>query len=95
MKYTILLFLFFLCTDCKEKKTDAEIESKLGQTMNNYLNSQNKQNTTFKVKDVLFTEKKDDYYCEFKVNMKSTDKDTTGTMTAFISKDFKKVQRGQ
>jgi hypothetical protein len=49
------------------------------------------------VLEVVYFEDKADYICEFKVNMKEKHdnilKDTTGSMSATISKDFKTVTR--
>ena len=97
MKYFFILTLsFLLSAGCKEKKpTEAELEKKLMETMNNYLNKNPKGKTRFTVKDVLFDPRKGYYYCEFRVNMHDDTKDTTGTMTALISNDFTDIQRSQ
>jgi hypothetical protein len=97
MKYFfILIFSLLLSAGCKEKKaTEAELEKKLMQTMNDYLNKNSKGKTLFTVKEVLFDPRKGYYYCEFRVNMHDDTKDTTGTMTALISNDFADIQRSQ
>ncbi len=69
--------------------------------MDQYLNHQRKIDTSivkFKVVDVVFFEDKSVYiYRNFRVNMKTTQDDhvvdTTGAMSARISKDFRDVSR--
>jgi hypothetical protein len=97
MKYFFSLFFFLaLSAGCKEKKTsEAELENKLMKTMTDYLAKNANPGVAVNVKDVLFYDKKDYYYCEFRVNMHSVNKDTTGTMVAIISHDFSKVERSQ
>ena len=65
-----------------------------------YLNNQPKIDTArvkFNVLEVAYFEEKARFVCEFKVSMKEKTmnqiKDTTGTMIANISKDFKTVSR--
>ncbi len=50
-------------------------------------------NVKYRVQDVVYYEDKDQYTCDFKVHMKAKLFDTTGIMKAYISKDFKKVNR--
>ena len=96
MKYFFSLFFFLAISGgCKEKKlTEAELENRLMKTMTDYLSKNANPGVAVNVKDVLFYNKKD-YYCEFRVNMRSVKKDTTGTMVAIISHDFSKVERSQ
>lgn len=68
--------------------------------MDLYLNHQPRIDTSrvkFNVLYVAFFEDKTFYLCNFKVNMKEKRVnqifDTTGTMSARISKDFKNVSR--
>ena len=50
-------------------------------------------NVKYRVEDVIYYEDKDKYKCDFKVRMKGKLFDTTGIMKAYVSKDFKKVNR--
>jgi len=97
MKYLFSLILFTaIITSCKNKKSSGdETENKLMQTMKDYLDQNAKLGVVATVKDVLYDERTKYYYCEFHVNMHSANKDTTGTMVALISKDFKTVERSQ
>jgi hypothetical protein len=83
-----------------KKDSRKETEENLMTTMGLYLNHQAKIDTSrvkFQVLEVAFFEGKMGYICNFKVNMKqkmdSMIKDTTGSMSANISKDFKTVSR--
>ncbi|GGA92218.1 hypothetical protein GCM10011511_14500 [Puia dinghuensis] len=49
--------------------------------------------TQFNVEEVVYFEDKDFFDCEFKVRMRTNEKDTTGEMAATISKDFSQVTR--
>jgi len=97
MKYIfILLVLFALGTGCKRKVLSGpELQNKLIETMQAYLNSEAKPGAEFKVKDVNYYPEKatKSYDCEFHVDMKLNGKDTVGIMTATISNDFKRVER--
>ena len=96
MKIYLIMSLFLLTTGCIQKPSpEALVEIKLIKAMNDHLVETGKSGTAFSVKDVIYTEKNNEYYCEFRVNMKTNVQDTTGTMTAFISKDFKTVTRTQ
>lgn len=97
MKYILsLFFVLVLGTACQEKKySQAELEDKLKQTMKDYLVKTSNPGITVTVKEVIFYDEKNQFICEFKVNMRSATKDTTGTMSAIISSDFKKVERSQ
>jgi hypothetical protein len=64
-------------------------------TMKDYLDKDAKPGVLVTVREVTFDDRKDYYYCEFRVNMRSANKDTTGTMVALISNDFKTVERNQ
>jgi hypothetical protein len=97
MKYIfILVLLFAIGTGCKQKVLSGpELQNKLIETMQEYLNNETKPGAEFKVKDVNYYPEKatKSYDCEFRVNMRMNGKDTVGTMTASISNDFKKVER--
>ena len=97
MKYFFsLLLLLALGAGCKEKESpEAELENKLMKTMKDYLEKGAKPSVFVTVREVIFDARKDHYYCEFRVNMRSVNKDTTGTMVALISNDFKTVERSQ
>ena len=97
----IFLFLFivvFLFAACKPKMLSGkELESKLIETMNNYLDTTLKPGVHATVRDVAYfaEPEKKLYRCRFHVNMTYEKKDTTGIVTATISNDFKTVSRMQ
>lgn len=98
MKYIFipLALLFFIA--CKQKiLSGPELENKLIETMQGYLDTAHKQGVTFKVKDVAFyaKEKEKKYICNFHVAMHTDKTDTTGLMVAVIPNDFSKVDRTQ
>ena len=97
MKYIFTIALLFaIATSCKRKVLSGpELQNKLIETMQEYLNNEAKPGAEFKVKDVnYFPEKaKKSYDCEFHVDMRINGKDTVGIMAATISNDFKKVER--
>ncbi len=97
MKYFFsLVFLLALGAGCKEKQSsEARVEKKLKETMKDYLDQKPHPGVVFTVKDVIFYANKNHYNCEFRVNMHTDKKDTTGTMVAIISNDFSKVERSQ
>ncbi len=97
---TIAIFCMIFLFSCIKKQSRSELESNLKTAMELYLNHQATIDTArvkFKVLEVSFFEAKMGYICEFKVNMlektNSMIKDTTGIMTANVSKDFKEVSR--
>ena len=89
---TSLLVLF----SCKKKMSREELETQLKKAMYRGL-YQDINNDSSKVKfDVLsvnFYEDKDFYDCEFMVRLREPGRDTTGSMGATITKDFKKMNR--
>ena len=98
MKYLLcILLIVTTAAGCKETKSsgEAQLEKKLMQTMKEYLEVNARLGTVATVKDVLYDDRNKYYYCEFHVNLHSANKDTTGTMVALISKDFKTVERSQ
>jgi hypothetical protein len=97
MKYFFsLLLLLSLAVGCNNKPSaEAELENKLKKTMKEYLDGKAKLETVATVKDVIYDDRGKYYYCEFHVNLHNANKDTTGTMVAMISKDFKTVERSQ
>jgi hypothetical protein len=83
---------------CKQKiLSGPELEKKLIETMQNYLDKTAKPGVSFKVKDVVyFTDPlKKLYNCEFHVRMLQGSTDTIGIMTADIPNNFKEVKRKQ
>jgi hypothetical protein len=98
MKYLRILLLLTVFISCKQKVLSGpELEKKLVQTMQDYLDSTAKPGVVFRVKDIVYfpDKQKRQYNCEFHVNMRTQKSDTVGTMTANISNDFKKVKRIQ
>lgn len=97
MKYLLpLLFILLMSAGCKQKPlTEAQVENKLKKTMNDYLGKNGRTKVVFTVKNVIYYSDKEYYYCEFKVNMRDDNKDSTGTMTAIISSDFSTVESSQ
>lgn len=90
--------IFF--NSCIKKDSRKQTEENLKTAMELYLNHQRQIDTSrvkFKVQEVTFFEGKLGYICNFRVNMKerkdSMLTDTTGFMSANISKDFKDVSR--
>jgi len=91
---TILLF------SCLKKISKKDIEENLKAAMSMSLNHRPGIDTSrvkFYVTEVAYFEDKSAYLCQFKVDMKEKTndqiKDTTGFMSADISKDFKTVSR--
>lgn len=101
MKISSFIFLLgLLICSCKAKDPAAELETDLKNTMQTYLYSgvnNDSSNVTYHVQDVTYFNDnlKKRYVCEFKVHLhvKAKSFDTTGIMKAYISKDFKTVQR--
>ena len=105
MKNKILaLFIVFLCGiflfSCLKKDNKKQVEENLKTAMDLYLNHNPKVDTSrvkFKTLEVSYFEAKMGYICDFKVNMKdkrdSMILDTTGMMSANVSKDFRDVTR--
>lgn len=97
MKYFFaFVFFAFLFVSCKQKiLKGVELQNKLIETMQDFLDKQPHPGVEFKVKDVdFFTEvATKSYDCQFHVDMRSAQKDTVGAMMAIITNDFKKVDR--
>ena len=94
----LVLIISFLLVDgaCIKKSSKSDIERGLKAAMARSLNSGPGIDTSivkFTVLDVAYFEEKTTYACEFKVNMKTSKIDTTGMMSANISKDFEKILR--
>jgi hypothetical protein len=91
-----LAFLLTIAAGCKQKiLSGPELEKKLIETMQDYLDKTAKPGVSFKVKDVVyFTDSlKKQYNCEFHVQMHQGNTDTVGVMTADIPNNFKEVKR--
>ena len=97
MKYFFTFVLFIvIAAGCKRKVlSGVELQNKLVETMQDYLDKDAKPGVQFKVKDVTYfpVVKSKSYLCEFHVDMRTNNTDTVGTMKATISNDFKKVER--
>jgi hypothetical protein len=99
MKYFFsFILLLTIGTACKQKVLSGqELEDKLKETMTEHLHKTLPPGTVFMIKDIAYYPEKlkKVYICTFNVEVHTGNKDTTGTMTAFISNDFKKVDRTQ
>jgi hypothetical protein len=104
MKNSVFILITVLCSlflfSCFHKQSKNEVVENLKTAMNLYLNHQPRIDTSrvkFNVLEVTFFEGKLGYTCNFKVNMRekrgSILTDTTGFMSANVSKDFKDVSR--
>jgi hypothetical protein len=89
-----------LFSSCVKKMKKEDVQESLKSAMDLYLNHQPMIDTSgvkFSVLEVIYFEDKSNYICNFKVNMKGKRVnqlfDTTGAMSARISKDFKNVSR--
>ena len=98
--FALAILLAVAVTACRQRIiSGVELENKLKQTMQDYLNKTGKEGAVYKVEDVAFFADKEKrlYICEFHVNVKasSVHLDTTGIMKAEIPNDFRKVTRMQ
>ncbi|HEY2720968.1 MAG TPA: hypothetical protein VGI82_04555 [Chitinophagaceae bacterium] len=97
MKYFLTLILgVALFTACKPKiLSGAELQKKLIETMQSFLDKEPHPGVQFDVKDVTYYPEVaiKSYDCRFHVDMRSATKDTLGTMMAIITNDFKKIDR--
>jgi hypothetical protein len=104
--YKMIRFIFLtilsgiFCFSCVKKTSKRDTEESLKTAMGLYLNHGPRVDTSrikFNVLEVAFFEEKMFYVCNFRVNMKQKRDDrlidTTGSMSANISKDFKDVTR--
>ena len=90
------ILLFALGAGCKPKVLSGrELDNKLIETMDDYLNKTLQPGVTFEIKDVIYYPEVNSkmYDCQFHVNMHYNNKDTTGIVEATITNDFKKVSR--
>src|ERR1700730_11176618 len=104
IKLIRLVFAAILCgiifSSCVKKMSREDVQESLKAAMDLYLNHQPRIDTSrvkFRVTEVIYFEDKTNYLCNFKVNMREKRInqlfDTTGNMSARISKDFKNVSR--
>ena len=98
--FALSFILAVAVTACRQKIiSGVELENKLKQTMQEYLDKTGKEGAVYKVEDVAFFADKEKklYICEFHVNVKASavNLDTTGIMKADIPNDFSKVTRMQ
>ncbi len=86
------LFLFS-CVYNKKENTEESLKKAMTQFLYNSINNDSSR-VKYNVQDVTYFEEEIDYQCEFTVHVSVKGRsDTTGTMTAEISKDFKTVTR--
>ena len=81
---------------CKRALTRQEKEERLKKAMTTYLYQKINNDSThvkFRVESVTFFEENTLYDCEFNVHLIRDKHDTSGIMTATISKSFKTVKR--
>jgi|SRR6516162_4309116 hypothetical protein len=90
---TLILFL----GSCSRKLSHEQVEEKLKEAMKTFLHQQefryDTTKTEFTIDSVVYYEDKTFYECEFNVHLKKKNYDTSGVMTARISKDFLSVKR--
>jgi hypothetical protein len=93
--FTLLLFSSFIgCSDASLEYN--KVQGRLISSMQTYLYKEINNDSSkvkYHVQEVRFFEDKEFYECEFKVHMQTKSLDTTGFMTARISKDFNTVKR--
>ena len=97
MKYFFtFMVILAIGTGCKPKVLSGKaLEDKLISTMGDYLHKTLKPDINFTIKNVTYFTEVDKklYDCRFNVYMHSSTVDTTGTMWATITNDFKEVVR--
>ncbi len=93
---TLALFVFVFA--CKAKNPALEVPDDLKNAMQTYLYNgvnNDSSNVKYHVEKVNYYDDnyKKKYICEFTVHLKTKLFDTIGIMKAYVSKDFKKVER--
>jgi hypothetical protein len=94
--FSLLLLLLLSCNNNPKSSFDEKIASRLMTTMQKFLYEQVSNDSTkvkYHVNKVYYFETKQIYLCEFNVRVVSQKLDTTGVMTADISRDFLTVKR--
>jgi|SRR5215831_18707421 len=92
--YFIIFFLMLFA--CNANPSPDVLKEKLKSTMTSFLyKGKDSSQVKFRVEDVIYydDQRRNTYDCQFKVRMSEKGKDTVGTMFAFVSRDFKNVQR--
>ena len=97
MRKIIAILLIAACAfACRYQTPENEIKEHLKRKMTDLL-YQGKNNdssiTKYNILDVTYFSNPDNYFCKFKVHMHENNLDTTGIMTARISRDFSKINR--
>lgn len=98
MRQITAILLLCCALGCKHKSADTqkEIEQKLANAFTAFLYQgidNDSSRIKYNVTETIYFENPNDYVCEFKVHMRTTTTDTTGMMSARISKDMQKVFR--
>ncbi len=96
MKVIAIILLVFTFAACKRHVSKNYVEDRLKTTMKAFLTNKKGLDTTrtrFTVLSVVYFEDSTFYDCEFNVNLKEGNLDTTGVMSARISKDFVVLKR--
>ena len=96
--FFIVSIIILLSAGCKQKELSGkELEDKLKATMTEHLQKRLRPGTNFEIKNMTYypDKIKNCFICVFDVRVKSANSDTTGIMKAFISPDFKKVERAE
>src|SRR3982751_6745046 len=96
LRFLVLLGCLFALA-CKAKDPALKIQDDLKNAMQTYLYkgaNNDSSNVKYHVEQVIYFDDdiKKKYVCEFTVHLKTKLFDTTGTMKAYISRDFKKVE---
>jgi|SRR5882724_10337733 len=97
-KSVIFILAIFSIFSCKRNLSASDVETELKRALTNHLYKAIQYDSNrikYDVQTVTYFEDKNFYECEFKVRVTAPNHDTTGTMTARISKDFSKVSRKQ
>ena len=101
MKTIPLLLTLFLSAGChyhqtslSEKETENELKKVFQASLYKSINNDSNR-AKYYVNSVIFYEDPSEYNCEFRVRMVQPNLDTTGIMTALISRDFKTIKRKQ
>ena len=98
MRKITAILLLSLAFACKYHGSNApeELREKLKKTMTDFLYKNNHVDSAdvkYDILEVVYYENPTDYVCEFKVHMKEGSLDTTGMMSARITKDMSHVLR--
>jgi hypothetical protein len=97
MKKIILYLSIAFMAACNSNEKPEAIEDKLNASMLEYLYKDKNYDTAhvkYNIEKVYYFEDKTRFKCEFKVHMKlSNGFDSTGSMGAYITKDYKNVER--